>query len=313
MKGSAAVTAVGVVLLVGSAILVLIALASVFAIPFVASKVSPAPYLPGTFAVVIAFYLALAGWGAATAVGLFRLCPWARISILSMSVLTLVICFGSAVSVLILLPNIPDQQDPHMMAVVRAMLIVSLAFPMGIAVWWLVLFLRQGIKQQFGGAAGETLEAPRSGGRPVSITLIAICLLLSAPQMLWMLYLTFPTHPAGLPTMVLGTLISGWAATAFCLAAFAAVLTLGLGLWRMKPWARKGAIVYSVFSILNSITMGLRPDSFSLISTAMKTANPALASYPIPQGFLWFIVLFGAGLPAVALWFLVKRKASFAH
>ena len=81
----------------------------------------------------------------------------------------------------------------------------------------------------------------------------------------------------------------------------------------MKPWARTGAIAYSVFSILNSITMALRPDSFTIVFTAMRTANPALASYPIPQGFLWFIVVFGAGLPAVALWLLIKRKASFAH
>jgi hypothetical protein len=313
MKRSGSVTAAVVVLLLGSAILALIALATALAIPVVTSKAPSAPYLPGTFVVAIAFYLALAGWGVTTALGLLRLRPWARISILSMSVLALVICFGSVVSVLILFPNIPDQYDPHIKAVVRGVLIVSLSFPMGIAVWWLVLFLRRGVKQQFGGAAGETLEAPPSGGRPVSITLIAICFLLSAPQMLWMLYLTFPTRPTGIPTMVLGTWISGWGATAFCLAILAAVLTLGLGLWRMRPWARTGAIAYSVFTMLNNITMALRPDSFTRIFATMRPANPALASYPIPQGFLWFIVLFGAGLPAVALWFLIKRKASFAH
>jgi hypothetical protein len=291
----------------------LIAVAIVFAIPFVASKGPPAPYLPGSFVVAIAFYLALAGWGIATAVGLFRLRPWARVSILSISVLVLVTCFGSAVSVLILVPNIVDQQDPHTMAVVRAMFLVASAIPMGIAAWWLVLFLRRGVKQQFGGATGATLEAPCSRGRPVSITVIAICLLLSVPGMLWMLYLTFPSRPQGIPAIVLGSLVSGWGAAAYSLAMLAAVLTLGLGLWRLQPWARTGAIVYSVFSILNSITMALRPGSVTRMLTAMETVNPALGSYPVSQGFLRFVVFFGAGLPAVALWFLCKRKASFAH
>jgi len=250
------------------------------------------------------------GWGIATAVGLFRLRPWARISILSMSVLELVIGIGSAVSMLILLPNMVGQRDPHMMAMVSGILIVTLGFPMAIAVWWLVLFLRRGVKLQFSGA-GTTLEAPPTGGRPVSITVIAICLLLGVPGMLWTLYLTFPNQPTAIPTMVLGTLVSGWGAAGFGLVLLAAHLALGLGLWRMKPWARNGTIAYSLFSIVNIIATALRPDSFRRIFTAMGTTNPAFESYAIPQGFLWFIAIFGAGLAAVALWFLIKRKRSF--
>ena len=312
MKRSGGVTAAGFVLLVGSAILLLIALAAAFVIPFVASKLAPAQYPAGSVAVSIAFYLALAGWGIGTTVGLFRLRPWARISILSMSVLALVGCFLSVVSVLILLPHLPDQQDPHTMAAVRGIIIVMLGFPIAIAAWWLVLFLRPSVKQQFSGAAGAVLAAPISR-RPVSITVIAIFLLLGVPGIIWELYLTFPARAMGIPTMVLGALVSGWWATAFSLAVLVVHLTLGLGLWRMKPWARTGGIAYSIFSIVNIIAMVLRPDSFSRIFTAVRTANPALASYPLPQDFLWFIAVFSSGLLAVTLWFLIKRKAAFAH
>lgn len=307
MERSGGVTAAGVVLLVGSTVLLLIALAAAIAIPHIASKASAAPYPPGAFAAAIIFYLALACWGVGTAVGLSRLRPWARISILSMSVLALVIGFISVVSVLILLPHMPDQQDAHTMAAVRGILVVSFGFPMAIAAWWLVLFLRPGVRQQFSSTAGATVVATPFV-RPVSITVIAVFLLLGVPGMLWVLYLMFPTRATGIPTMVLGVLVSGWGATAFNVAALAANLALGLGLWRMKPWARTGAIAYLSFSIVNLAAMALRPDNFSRIITAMRTANPALASYPLPRDFLWFIAALSTGLAVAALWFLIKRK-----
>jgi hypothetical protein len=311
MERSGGVTAAGVVLLIGSAILLLIALATAFAIPFTASKAPAAQFPPGAFAAAIIFYLALAGWGVGTAVGLFRLRPWARISILSMSILALVIGFISAVSVLILLPHIPDQQDALTMAAVRGILVASFGFPMAIAAWWLVLFLRPGVRQQFSRAVGATVAATPFV-RPVSITVIAILLLLAVPGMLWVLDLTFPTRTTAIPTMVLGVLISGWGATAFNLAVLGANLALGLGLWRMKPWARTGAIAYFSFSILNLAAMALRPEHFSRIVTAVRTANPSLASYPFPQDFLWFIAALSAGVAAAAMWFLIKSKAAFA-
>jgi hypothetical protein len=152
MERSGGVTAAGVVLLVGSTILLLIALATAFAIPYIASKAPAAQYTPGAFVAATIFYLALAGWGVGTAVGLFRLRPWARISILSMSVLALVIGIISAVSVFILLPHMPDQQGAHTMAAVRGILVASFGFPMAIAAWWLVLFLRPGVRQPAGRA-----------------------------------------------------------------------------------------------------------------------------------------------------------------
>ena len=310
MERSGGVTAAGVVLLAGSAILLLVALATAFAIPFIDSKAPAAQLPPGALVTAIAFYLALSGWGIGTAVGLFRLRPWARISILTMSVLALVIGFISAASVLILLPHMPGQLDAHTVAPVHGVLAVTFGFPMAIAAWWLVLFLRPGVRQQFSGATAATAA---TSGRPVAITVVAIFLLLGVPGMLWVLYLTFPTRMTSIPTMVLGVLVSGWGATALNVAVLAANLTLGLGLWRMRPWARTGAIAYFSFSIANITAMALRPDNFSRITTAMRAANPALAPHPFPQDFLWFIAAFGDGLAAAALWFLIRRKAAFAN
>jgi hypothetical protein len=176
--------------------------------------------------------------------------------------------------------------------------------------------LARGSMERSGGLTpGETTPTqPRQQQqrRPVSITVIAIFLVLGVPGMLWWLYLTFPTRMTGIPTMVLGVLVSGWGATTLNLALLSAQLSLGLGLWRMRPWARTGAIAYFSFSIVNLTAMALWPDNFSRIVTTMRAANPAFPS--VPQDFHWFIAVFSEiGLAAAALWFLIKRKAAFAN
>jgi len=58
----------------------------------------------------------------------------------------------------------PDQLDPHAMVAVRGVLLVIWGFPIAIAAWWLFLFLRPGVKQQFS-SAGAT-PASSLSGRP---------------------------------------------------------------------------------------------------------------------------------------------------
>lgn len=318
MKRSGGVTAAGVVLVAGSALLLLLALATVVMILFVAPKTTAAqnPLQPGIAILGGVFYLALAGWGIATAVGIFRLRPWARISIFTMSVLAVVGCILALVSILILLPVLAVPRGPQVTSMLRVVMIVTLGTPGVVAAWWLVLFTRPGVKQQFmsreaAPPAGAPATTP-GGARPLSITVIAIWLLVSALAMPWVLYATWPTRPAAMPTLVFGAAIFGWKATAWSLALLAADITLGLGLWWLKPWARVGAIIYCVFSMVNMFALALRPDAFARVFGTMKSANPALASFAIPRTFLWVLALLSAALAAVALRFLIKSKTAFA-
>jgi len=113
--------------------------------------------------------------------------------------------------------------------------------------------------------------------------------------------------------MVLGALVSGWWATAFRLAVLVVRLALGLGLWRMKPWARTEGLAYSIFSNGQHHRHGATAGQFLTNIHGREDSERALASYPLPQEFFWFIAILSAGLLAMALWFLIKRKAAVAY
>src|ERR1700722_11866918 len=92
IKRSGGVTAIALFSLLGSLLMLLMA-AFMALLPFLSSTLasndSPAP--PGLAKAMLfmaaLMYLALAAWGIATSIGLFRLRAWARISIIIFSVL----------------------------------------------------------------------------------------------------------------------------------------------------------------------------------------------------------------------------------
>jgi hypothetical protein len=148
---------------------------------------------------------------------------------------------------LIPIPTTPGA-DANVMTGIRIGLAVFYLFLGAIGIWWLVLFTRPSVKLQFSGGRPLTDE----GGRPLSISLIAWLLLLSTVCMPFGLI-------AGLSTIFLGFVVSGWGARLVYAGYLIVFLYLGVGLLRLRPVARTLTIYYSIFAIANAAFFYVRP------------------------------------------------------
>jgi hypothetical protein len=159
MKRSGDVTAAAIILFFGSGLLVLLMLLAVLGA--VTTQMPPeARY--GEF-LGFGFYVVFAAWGIANGVGLLQLRPWARISMIVMSVGAIFFSFFGAIG-LMLVPRIVAQSadvPPGAGVVVAIVGTAMLLVPLAIAIWWLVLFTRERVVVEFatGSAAQSSLAS----------------------------------------------------------------------------------------------------------------------------------------------------------
>ena len=95
-------------------------------------------------------YLLPAIWGIATAIGLWRLKNWARISIIVFVLPTLMGGFTGLIMLIMPFPSTPTATPDR--AVMATMRIVMGGFwldPAGYRIWWLVFFTRAKVVEQF--------------------------------------------------------------------------------------------------------------------------------------------------------------------
>ena len=109
-----------------------------------------------------------------------------------------------------------------------------------IGVWWLVLFNRSRTKDYFG-----RQEPVSERARPLSVSVIAWCLLVGAACMVPSLIFRFPA-------VLFGIFLTGWVTLAVYTAFAAAQIYLGTGLLHLREQARVGAIGYFCFGAVNS-------------------------------------------------------------
>lgn len=96
-------------------------------------------------AMIVVYVAALGGWGTATGIGLLRLRPWARISIIVFSVLVIV---GPFLIIGGLLSALFDRSGPWLITV-APVTIFAAAVSVAIAIWWIILFTRKRVALQF--------------------------------------------------------------------------------------------------------------------------------------------------------------------
>jgi hypothetical protein len=281
---SAGVTVIAVLALLGSALMlalaVLVAIAMFVAPP---SAVNPAPLPPMFYKVLRVaaplFYALPAVWGIVTAVDLLRLRNWARISTIVFSVLLIVFGgFGMLTSVAFFLMPPPGRGlDAKVLSYIGVATGLIALIQVGIGIWWLVFFNRPRVKAQFvpsylqapasvsgeapyrldmpysatlpppgppGEAPGPVVVAPRAATRPLSISIIAWYLLASCLFIPFSLFL----HS---PTFLFTAILTGWRATVFFLVYTALIIYIGTALLRMKPAGRLTAIGYFIFTFVN--------------------------------------------------------------
>lgn len=218
-------------------------------------------WVPAFMVALCGVFLAFAAWGITTAVGVYRVRRWARISILIIAGCLGFLSFFSILGLLaaITMPQpIPAGVNPtqthstqFMMRVVLAAIALLYAVGLGIAVWWLAYFNRPSVRALFAGGETTLVESRR----PLLISVYSVLTLIGVPGCITAALL----H---LPGLLLWIVLHGWGRAAFYGCSAAVNLAIAIGLWHMREWARRLALFLL---------------AFGMVQVAIELVRPALA------------------------------------
>jgi|tagenome__1003787_1003787.scaffolds.fasta_scaffold20752390_2 hypothetical protein len=237
----------------------------------------------------------LGAWGTTTAIGLFRLRNWARVSILIFSGF-LGLSGVTAAPVMLLMPA-PPAAPPNFGTVRIVIAAIYGAFGL-LGLFWLYYFLRRATREAF----GATL-ASESGGRPLSISIIGWWLLVSG-------VIGVLASPLKLPVSMFIWVVTGWIAAAWNIAFGAMWTYVGYGLLRLNPIARKIAIAGLSFGAANVLVFFSFPGWEIRMATILARFHSGFG-VDQPNRFPFVLVMpmaIGLGVP---LWFLIARRDAF--
>jgi hypothetical protein len=197
----------------------------------------------------------------------------------------------------------PEGAAPGLMAGIKVAAVCVYAAGALLGALWLWYFHTAGVRAQFG--AGT--DGP--GGRPLSLWVIGLLLIIGGLFCLCGVFLPFPV-------MVFGLLLRGWAARLFFLVFAAIVCWLGVELLRLRALSRVLAIALFACGGANTLLVGVLP-GFPERSRAMMDAMPAgwpgaTAGQSAALSSMQPAFLIGALLAVVPIWFLVAHRAAFA-
>ena len=280
------------------------------------------------FLVISLVYILPAAWGVITATGLWRLRNWARISIIVFSTFLVVIGgFSCLMMFAVPFPVAPGSPlTPSAIASIRIGLGAFWLTLLGIGVWWLVFLTRSAVKAQFekpSPAAMVTgLELSQSSAnsmalspyRPLSISIIAWLLLAGSLFILASLAMRAPA-------ILFSLMLTGWAAAAVYLMFATVQLCIGVGLLRLIPVARMGAIIYLVFGFVNSAVFCFAPGHHARMLALLdkqRSMFPWVGILPNqptiqidPAPYMRIGLLAGCAFVAVQVYFLITRRFAF--
>jgi hypothetical protein len=298
MSRPVAVTASGVVAIVGS----LCALA-LGVLTFAALFAAPRPGAPENSVVVgvctAVLFLALAGMGIWTSVGLFRLRSWARTSVLIFAAFLAVACvFGFAITMLAPLParvSGPERES------FRLFMGTAFGVPILIAAWWLVQFNSPSTAAAFARPVAGT-----AAQRPISVTVIAVMMITSAAAFL------FPLLGRG-PIFLLGQIVTGWAATTIYMLLIGLSLYIAKGLLDLRERARVSAIAWFTVWFLHALLVSVVPTMRQRLMLRMTLPRGETPIQYAP-GMLIDISLVAVTLTAAAaIFFLLRDRPVFVR
>src|SRR3954462_8481063 len=298
MKRPAGVIASAIVVFLGSTFALLVPAAGVAALFIAPSSARP----PGAVVpTAIAGFLMMAAsgvLGSCTGVGLSRLRPWARVSILIFAGFLALGCFF----VLLTLTSIPFPPDTSAATASTIRRVTAAVFGglLAIAAWWLIQFNTLSTKAAF--ASSSDFPSPR----PISITVIAWASITGGATTLLAILV-------GSPAFLFGFVLHDWAAGVLY-AVFAALsLFIGKGLLDLREEARILGIGWYGFSLLQTAVVGFVPSLRQRMFDMQKSISPQDAQTNLGDlGALpnvWFG--FGMILAAAAIFFLVRERHSF--
>lgn len=302
MKRSIGITLSGVVTLIGSILCLATTTGMVAVAMFMPPPASQPPMAKEMIYVGAAAVLLAGVWGIATAIGLFRLQRWARFSMLIFGGLLVCTSVVSAAMVLLIMPMTQGAMPAEAANWGIAVVLVFYGMLAVVGGWWLYLFNKKSVKEQF----LRTEPAKPESGIPLSIAIIGGLMLFGAASCVVAAVMRWPV-------MLLSLVLTGWAAVAVYALYAVAQAAIGVGLLRLNPLSRVAGLYFFAFALVNNLLFLLLPGrdarmeaAMDAMSQAMKTPLPQMANPP------WILGVAVSGvLTILVLWFLVTRKPAF--
>jgi hypothetical protein len=314
MKSSVGVTICAVVLLLASAFALLGAGGMVFiAVGPMSGQFFDPGNLPAGANVTAMRSVMLAGamftglfaaFGLATGIGLIRLWRWARYAAIVIGVIVIILSVLPAIAFLFMPMPAPTGAAAPPPAAVRWILAGFYLFWGVLGGVFVYVMARTATAEQFNGGEGVPLP-PRV--RPISITIIAWFMIVSAAMSLPMMAAT------RVPALVLGLILTGGWAKLFFILYFSLYVLVGLGLLKRTSEAIWPAIGVQTFALLNALIM-VSPSAWGRLQDAIRAA-PMFGVEPQPAAMAparYFAILSGTMVPAIVIFFLVRARPSLA-
>jgi hypothetical protein len=264
-----------------------------------ATAAAPMPdWMPVFMYALGVFFVGLAAWAIATAVGLFRLRRWARYSVLVIGGLVAVFSFVQLLVMLLMMlvplpvpPTVDASQIQTVQAITKVVFGVMAfvhAIVCAVGVSWLVYFNRQKVREAFAGEPGTVVESRR----PILISVIAVLNMIGAVSCLLLVFIP-------MPAAIFGWILDGWGKAALYLVFAGLTASVGVGLWQLKEWGRLLALAMQAFGLVNTAVYILRPAlMLRYVAEIQQRMTPMQPQMQLPERFqaTMYSVSFGFGV-----------------
>lgn len=258
-------------------------------------------------------FVTAALWGWITAVGLFRLRRWARVSVLVLAggqaFFSLIFLLISVLMSFISLPattNETAEQAATSHSIQHAVAAGFAGFSvvlLGIGLWWLIYFTRKSVREVFPVGTGEVAPSRR----PLLIAVLAVLNGVGAFSLLFAAFLP-------VPTFLFGIILQGWGKSLALLLYTVAIAASAYGLWTLREWGRRLTIVLQTLGIVQSLFLVTQSRAFLRYrdqlnqSIGLTQPQPDLGHL---QPLYWGIASFSILFLAAVLFVLHRYRAAF--
>jgi hypothetical protein len=260
-------------------------------------------------AAVLLFMVALAVFGIFVGIGILRRRNWARITILVWAGIMATISAISIPAVFLVFSSLPStlangEDAVPIMGFVKLFMVFFYGIPLGVGIWWLVLFTRPRVAAAFAipapveqysptiDSSGFPLAQP-STAAPLAVKVKASCPL---PLMIFAGFLIFSSAfmllaalfpmTGAMPFFFFGLVLSGF----FAKVTFAAIGLVfglaGIAILKLKPWALDAVLVLQSAFLVNGILSLLNPRFLATAQEVMRRADAMNPSFPGGNPFL---------------------------
>jgi len=340
-KSHPAVTAAGIVAILFGALGVLAAIlveASLLFVTRIASTNKDVPFPAAARAVASLtwlFLFLLAVFGIFVGTGILRRRNWARISILIWGGLMAFFSAITMVATFFIMSNLPSTlpnaaETASFMAVFKWVMALFYAIPLGVGIWWLILFTRKSVVDDFNPLLarlhpGKPLDAsgfpqepppppsyvPGGPACPLPLLIIAGLDIFSGVSMLTLLFIP-NSFMSAIPIFLFGHAFHGGLALLFLVLLGVVYAVCGVGIIKLKPWALDPLIWCKALFFLSGVVTFLNPHFMPAMREAIAKMMPTNPEIPVNlfsfsdtyfKAMMAFGVVFGAAMLAVLVFY----------